>query len=62
PTLPTEFSQAVAQASAPLIERAALVHAFNDTWMMLGVAFSLVACLTLFRVRTLPTEPSSPLK
>ena len=62
PTLPAEFSQAVAQASAPLIERAALVHAFNDTWMMLGVAFSLAVCLALFRVRTQPAESSAPLK
>ena len=51
PTLPNEFSHAVAQSAAPLIERAALVHAFNDTWLMLGVAFAVAASLTLFRVQ-----------
>jgi len=48
PTLPSHFSEALALKVAPLIERAALVDAFNDSWLMLAVAFVISACLALF--------------
>ena len=56
PFMPTSFSPAAAESMAPLIQRAALVHAFNDAWIMLGVAFTLTACFTLVPQKKRVTE------